>query len=170
MKLFQNTTNDGSVVYYAKEIHNESETKIKNVNGHLIATYSGVNYYLGYDGDETEITVSDGLPDGVYEIYPYAFYKNDSLTKLTVGEKISKIGENAFYGCTSLTSVTISASVQSIGKYAFSECASLSDVYLESIDGWYVDGVGYLKRLNVTANAAKQLKKTYCDKEWRYAA
>ena len=50
---------------------------------------------------------------------------------MTIGNRVTFIGEDAFSGCTSLTSVTIGNSVTSIGYGAFSGCTSLTSVYFE---------------------------------------
>ena len=50
------------------------------------------------------------------------------FTKLTIGNRITKIGSRAFDDCSSLTSVTIPNSVTSIGEYAFSSCDALTSI------------------------------------------
>jgi len=57
-----------------------------------------------------------------------AFRNCSSLTSVTLGDRVTSIGEDAFYRCTSLTSVTIPNSVTSIGDRAFSGCSSLTSV------------------------------------------
>ncbi|MCH5307880.1 MAG: leucine-rich repeat protein [Prevotella sp.] len=58
--------------------------------------------------------------------YGYSpFYRNTSLTNVTITDKETEVGANEFYGCTSLKNVTIGNGVTSIGEYAFSGCSSL---------------------------------------------
>ena len=59
------------------------------------------------------------------------FY-NSKLSKVTIGDKVAKIGDYAFYGCSNLTSITIPESVTSIGSRAFSGCSSLYSVIIGS--------------------------------------
>ena len=50
------------------------------------------------------------------------------LTSVTIGNSVTRIGDDAFYGCSALTSVTIPNSVTSIGDYAFRGCSGLTSV------------------------------------------
>ena len=117
------------------------------------------------DGDKT-ISISgysnlfDGSPIkevylGRNLLYPsrYSpFYNQKQLTKVTIGNNITSIGEYAFYGCTSLTSVTIPNSVTSIGECAFYGCASLPSINIPNsvtlIKNWAFTGCDSL--LSVT--------------------
>ena len=118
---------NGYVAYYAKEVHS-GKSKIVDVNGYLFYTYDGINYLLGYAGNDTELTLPDSYNGENYEIYKYAFYENDKITSVTIPDSVTSIGNYAFYYCTSLTSVTIGDSVTSIGYDAFYNCTSLTSV------------------------------------------
>lgn len=61
--------------------------------------------------------------------YARNLYLNDQLvTKLTIPEGVTSIGEYAFSGCASLTEIVIPDSVTSIGKAAFEGCSSLERI------------------------------------------
>ena len=57
----------------------------------------------------------------VSSIRDYAFYDCRSLTSVTIGNRVTSIGNYAFSSCP-LTSVTIGNRVTSIGDYAFYSC------------------------------------------------
>ena len=50
------------------------------------------------------------------------------LTKYTIPNSVTSIGDYAFYGCSNLTSITISDGVTSIGDFAFFDCYNLKSV------------------------------------------
>jgi len=56
------------------------------------------------------------------------FAARASVTKITIGNTVTSIGNHAFYGFTKLTDVSISARVTSIGERAFSDCTALESV------------------------------------------
>ena len=58
---------------------------------------------------------------------PWSEFKTQ-IVKVTIGNKITRIGYNAFEFCPNLTSVTIPNSVTFIGKWAFFVCDSLTDI------------------------------------------
>ena len=61
-----------------------------------------------------------------------------SLTRITIPDSVTSIGNYAFYSCRSLTSITIPDGVTSIGDYAFSSCDSLT-IYCKTASkpsGW----------------------------------
>ena len=63
----------------------------------------------------------------VSSIRDYAFYDCRSLTSVTIGNRVTSIGNYAFSSCP-LTSVTIGNSVTSIGYSTFAYCTSLTCV------------------------------------------
>lgn len=99
-----------------------------------------------YDSNGNLIAV---VMHGHKNIRNKAFYECSSLASVTIGNSVTKIGENAFYRCgitsvtipdsvisieayafqySSLVSVTIGNSVTSIGGSAFHNCSSLKSV------------------------------------------
>ena len=57
------------------------------------------------------------------------------VTKFTIPEGVTSIGESAFSVCRSLTSITIPAGVTSIGDLAFADCSSLKTVKICNEEG-----------------------------------
>ena len=123
------TSDYGKIGYYAKEVH-KGKSKIVNQNGYLFYTHQGVNYLLGYTGNETDLILPENYNGETYEIYQWAFYSCGSLTGVVIPDSVTSIGGYAFVGCTGLTSVVIGDSVTSIGGYAFSSCGNLTSVVI----------------------------------------
>lgn len=55
---------------------------------------------------------------------------NENLTKVTVGNTVTKIGEGLFRNCPNLASVTFGNGLTTIGSSAFTECPSLTSVII----------------------------------------
>ena len=72
--------------------------------------------------------------EGTGEMYDYSqntvLWRNytTSITKVTIKNGVTSIGDLAFFCCENLTSITISESVKSIGSYAFADCNSLTSI------------------------------------------
>ena len=86
----------------------------------------GANLYVNGDELVTEINI-----DTATTINAYVFYGCISLTKVTIGSRVTSIGEYAFYGCTGLTSITIPESITSIGSSAFRNCTELTSITMQ---------------------------------------
>lgn len=100
-------------------------------NGYVFYTHRGVNYLLGYIGNDSSITLPASYGGSSYEIYDYAFYRYNNLETVDMsGAKVTGIGDNAFEKCHSLTSVKLPDCLTAIGEYAFNECDKLSEVAL----------------------------------------
>ena len=87
--------------------------------------YDGTNsntYYLPITLKEVNV-----MPASDYSLPMYAFSGNTRLTKVTLGEKVVKIGDAAFKGCTVLDTITVPAAVTEIGNEAFSGCTGLKN-------------------------------------------
>lgn len=64
----------------------------------------------------------------VVAIGKYAFYNNNAITDIVIGEGIEIIEEEAFRKLSALTAVTLPSSLISIGKNAFADCPALQTV------------------------------------------
>lgn len=53
------------------------------------------------------------------------------IRTLTVGEKLSGIGNYAFYGCSGLDSITLKNGLDTIGNWAFANCVNMTRINLD---------------------------------------
>ncbi len=72
------------------------------------------------------------IPNGVTSIGDYAFCGCMDLISITIPDSVTTIGEMTFLGCSELTSISISHSVTAIGRRAFARCGYLTDVYCKA--------------------------------------
>ena len=77
------------------------------------------------DIPDYRITPTENLP-------PWFDDRND-ITKVIIGDNVSKIGSRAFFNCKNLTSVTIGNSVTNIGDKAFLACSKLQSVTIPNL-------------------------------------
>ena len=118
---------------YALEVHSESTSKIDNRNGYLFYTEpNGTHYLLGYNGEDTHLTLPESYDGESYEIYERAFYSRHDLTGVTFSAGVSAIGEKAFYYCDGITSLSIPSTCTVVGNSAFLGCDSLESLYVAS--------------------------------------
>ena len=73
----------------------------------------------------SEVT-SDGTTYKVTAIGDSAFFKNKSVTSVTVSEGVTSIGVWAFYYASAMTSITLPSTVTTIGSCAFYQCTALT--------------------------------------------
>ena len=146
LNITKGNSSNGGVGYFSKEVH-KGESKIVNYNDYLFYTYDGVNYLLGYVGEDTALVFPESYNGKNYEIYKYAFYERKDITSVTIPDSVTSIGVYTFAYCTSLTSVTIPDSVTYIGEWAFSRCDSLTSITVNEGNTAYksIDGNLYSK-------------------------
>ena len=133
-------TDYGGVGRYALVVHNE-ETKIVNEDGYLFITVGGVNYLVGYEGDEKNLTLPEGYHGQTYVINDYAFYNCHRPRSVVISEGVTSIGEGAFQSCYNITALSIPSSVIRIKDLAFLGCDNLIQVNngVHYVDNWAVD-------------------------------
>ena len=126
LNITKGSNSYGYVGNYAKIIHTSlDEPSIIKItsDGYVFAYVSNNEIYLvDYQGNETELTLPESYNGNKYKINQYAFTWRDDITKITIPDSVTTIGNNAFENCDSLTSVTIPDSVTTIGDSAFYNC------------------------------------------------
>ncbi len=65
----------------------------------------------------------------VTEIADYAFYCNEDIESVTIGNNVRRIGDYSFDRCLNMESIVIGSSVEEIGEYAFHYCS-----FVDSLD------------------------------------
>ena len=134
---------------YSNALVHSGESQIKETeDGFLFYSAGGVNYLIGYAGEETELTLPSSYNGESYEIRSFAFANCEhliipgtittignnmfngctGLKSVTIEEGVKVIGEKAFWGCTGLESIVIPGSVEVIGVRAFAACSGLKSV------------------------------------------
>lgn len=96
--------------------------------------YSGntkINLYLSGN-----LIIDLVIPVGVNSIPSYAFYRQSSITSLTISDSVTTVGASAFENCSSLSSIVNHGIITSIGLSAFENCNS--SLYTEYEYGKYV--------------------------------
>ena len=79
-----------------------------------------------YKSRETITKVTIG--DKIESIGKSAFYSFSAMTTVTIPGTVTSIGENAFIGCEKLATVTLPEALTTIGKYAFNGCKALKSI------------------------------------------
>ena len=98
-----------------------------------------------YSGSATNLTIPSKLNGmKITQIDLNAFGESKKLTKVTIPDTVTTIGDLAFNNCTSLKEVTIPASVIEIGFWAFADCTLLKEVTIPaSVKSINYEAFGY---------------------------
>ncbi len=119
---------DGQVTITGWNCLGQSEVTIPETINGLPVTRIGHGAFQGTcDTYMTRITI----PNSVTDIGEYAFQDCTRLTGITLGKGVTRIGDLAFEGCSGLTSVTIPDRVTTLVNGAFAFCDNLTGVYFK---------------------------------------
>ena len=125
------TSSDGKVVTPNENSNWGGARIISNTyeNGQGVITFSRNLTEIGSEAfcDQQTLT-SITIPDKVKSIGYETFKSCKALTEVTLGSGLETISESAFLYCGKLESITIPDSVTSIGQSAFQDCLSLNSV------------------------------------------
>ena len=66
-----------------------------------------------------------------------ALIKCTSITKITLPESLSSLGEYAFYNCEGLTTIYIGSNIRKLNMKVFGDCINLTSIhYNGSMEEW----------------------------------
>lgn len=82
--------------------------------------------------DGTRASGDITIPEGVIEIFPYAFYQDYDLKSITLPSTLTSIGHWAFEHC-GLGSITLPESIKNIGATAFCNNYELTSVIIDGV-------------------------------------
>ena len=126
---------NGNIMNYAKNVYKSLDvpTKFKQQGEYLVYCDEEKGEYIlvKYLGNGSELVLPSSIDGHSYDIRPYAFSSNSSITKVTVPEGVDVIGDYAFEMCENLTEVIINGS-STISSGAFFECLNLSKVVISN--------------------------------------
>ena len=133
------------------------------------ATKKTVEYIVSTNKKAKKITIPakitvNGVSYKVTSVAKNAFYKNASVTTITIGNNVTSIGANAFSNCKKLTSVTVGKNVKTIGKRAFYNCKKIKTITIKSTKlTKKTVGAQAFKNVNAKAKVKvpKSVKKSY---------
>ena len=191
------STENGGIGANALAIYNSGDeftgTKVSYENDCAIYNDGDEKILVGYAGKSSDLV----LPSSITKINKYAFYENENLTSVKIGDSVTEIGASAFTrcenlrkivipdsvisigreafsGCKSMTNAVIGENVEKIDIYAFSDCESLRNVTFKNPNGWNVrmdsfDSNFIAARLENLENSATALEyfKTYNSYYWK---
>lgn len=106
----------------------------ENLNGMVLKLLIGDRYSLEkYTGDDVQITINSKILDGektynIVSIADEAFKQNISITSITLGPGIEKVGKYAFANCTNLVEFVVGSMLTTIDIHAFQNCVNLQSV------------------------------------------
>ncbi len=103
----------GGIATYALRIFSEGESSISFQNGFTTLVDGDKVYLISYTGDETDVTI----PEGVTHINTYAFTYAE-VDHVTLASTVKEIMEGAFYD-SSISSITLNEGLEKIGEQAF---------------------------------------------------
>lgn len=87
-------------------------------------------FYYGATKNCVPSSLKTVLITGGTRISSYAFWECSGLTKITLPESITSIGDDAFRGCSGIKNITIPNKVEHIGYEAFYECVGLESILI----------------------------------------
>ena len=129
LDLSEGSSAYGEIGYYAKAVHG-SESLVTERDGYLFYSCGEDRILLGYNGEDTDLSLPESIDGGSYKIHDYAFFDRDTLTSVTIPDSVTAIGERAFMECSSLAHVSVGNSVTKVGDSAFFGCKKLTEITL----------------------------------------
>lgn len=112
----------------ALNVKTTDESEFIEKGDFIFYTAKDVNYLVAYKGNSSEITLPESFNGQSYEIYARAFWYNQTISSVTMGENVTDIGVRAFSNCYKLAKVELGENTKRIWGGAFLRCYSLTSL------------------------------------------
>ena len=110
-----------------------SESRVTESDDGLVFFDDGTRCYLvGYVGTDNTITLPEKYNGNTYDIREYAFFFNENIVRVVIGEGTTVVGRSAFENCSNLLEAVVSDSVTTIEDAAFSGCSNMLSITIGS--------------------------------------
>lgn len=107
------------------------------VSGQIADIVESIETSIIYDADIGDYISGElielEIPDDIYLIRNYCFYRMSNLERISIPDSIYRIGVEAFRECPVLASITIPSGTKDITYRAFAYCPSLANVTFEGM-------------------------------------
>ncbi len=133
INLEPGSADKGYVAYHARDVYTQPhESKIHTTDDGVITYDSGEDIiFLGYSGDEIEIT----LPEGITRLNSFSFAAW-SLVEVTLPSTVVRLDNYAFHSNKTLEKINLNAELTDIGKLCFYNMESLLQIVFAQPNGW----------------------------------
>ena len=95
---------------------NTGESRIKEADGFLLYSHDGINYLVGYTGNDAVLVLPENCNGENYKVYKRAFINYEKLISITIPEAVTAIEGDAFKGCGKLIEVVNHSSLRINGR------------------------------------------------------
>ena len=138
----------GYVAYNARDIYTQPhESKIHKTDDGVITYDSGEDIiFLGYSGDEIEIT----LPEGITRLNSFSFAAW-SLVEVTLPSTVRMLDDFVFHSNKTLEKINLNAELTNIGKLCFYDMPNLLQIVFAEPNGWVMVTPGTGETTDITA-------------------
>ena len=127
LDIVAGSSENGCIAELVKDVHT-GKSKVRNVDNFLFYTHNDTNYLVGRNSHSQEMTLPDSYNGEKYEIYDGAFFRDNHLVSVNIGDGVVKIGHQSFANCYGLTFLNTGDNVTTIGEQAFAYCYNLLHV------------------------------------------
>lgn len=143
LELVAGSAENGGIAYYAKNVYTPTagESILTTQDGFVFSRRGNEAVLIGYEGTQADVVLPASFEGGTYAVGEYAFYKNTSLTSVTIPAGVTAVGKYAFAYCANLRTAVVGSDVTGIGQYAFYGCNALQSLSLP-FAGERADGTG----------------------------
>jgi len=142
---------DGHVAFYAMVVHTDANAPsiIEKYEGYVFAEHENESYLVKPVTVKSEMVLPESYHGKSYKIYEHAFYDRDEITKVTLSNGVTEIGNYAFMMCGNLEEISLGNSLVKIGDHVFEDTALKSISIPDSVEhiGWetfsHIYGIEY---------------------------
>ena len=123
---------NGGVAKKALNVCEKEEDKKLYVGKQNVIYYQDGEELIAVGQKIKESGVALSFEENTTQILPMAFYNNNTIASVTIGDKVKSVGRKAFSWCTKIKTLVLGDSVTELGVEAFYSCTFMDSVVIGS--------------------------------------